>query len=126
MKKRWGCNVGNVLGLALCAVITSVFTSVFAQGYPSKPIRLLVPFAPGGSTDIVARLLGIPVGHSLGQTLVVDNRPGSGGLIATQETARANPDGYTMILASGAQMGIGPALHARAGYDPVKDFVHVI
>lgn len=122
MKKWRGCNVGNVLGLALCAAITGVC----AQTYPTKPIRLLVPFAPGGSTDIVARLLGIPVGQSLGQTLVIDNRPGSGGLIATQETARANADGYTMILASGAQMGIGPALHARAGYDPVKDFVHVI
>ena len=97
-----------------------------AQQYPAKPIRLLVPFAPGGSTDIVARLFTGPLAHSLGQPLVVDNRPGSGGLIATQEAARANPDGYTMILASGAQMGIGPALHARAGYDPVKDFVHVI
>lgn len=97
-----------------------------AQSYPSKPIRLLVPFAPGGSADVVARLLGASAGQALGQNLVIDNRPGSGGLIATQDAARANADGYTMIFASGAQMGIGPALHARAGYDPVRDFVHVI
>ena len=97
-----------------------------AQAYPTKPIRFLVPFAPGGSADVVARLLGASAGQALGQNLVIDNRPGSGGLIATQDTARANADGYTMILSSGAQMGIGPALHARAGYDPVKDFVHVI
>lgn len=112
---------------ALAVMIAGIAPAAFAaQLYPSKPIRLLVPFAPGGSTDIVARLFSVPVGQGLGQTLVVDNRPGSGGLIATQETARANPDGYTMILASGAQMGIGPALHPRAGYDPVRDFVHVI
>lgn len=112
--------------LFLAAATLAWATQSGAQNYPTKPIRLLVPFAPGGSTDIVARLFSGPLGQGLGQTVVVDNRPGSGGLIATQETARANADGYTMILASGAQMGIGPALHARAGYDPVKDFAHVI
>ncbi len=110
-----------VIGALAVAPITTL-----AQNYPAKPIRFLVPFAPGGSADVVARLLGASVGQGLGQTLVIDNRPGSGGLIATQDTARANADGYTMILSSGAQMGIGPALHTRAGYDPVKDFVHVI
>ena len=96
------------------------------QTYPNKPIRLLVPFAPGGSIDIAARILGAPLGQALGQNIVIDNRPGSGGLIAMQETARANLDGYTMILATGAQMGIAPALYARPGYDPVKNFAHVI
>lgn len=97
-----------------------------AQNYPTKPIRLLVPFAPGGSTDVAARILGAPVGQALGQNIVIDNRPGSGGLIATQETARANADGYTLLYASGAQMGIIPALQSRAGYDPIRDFAHVI
>lgn len=83
---------------------------VLAQGYPAKPIRLLAPFAPGGSTDVTARILGAPVGQALGQNIVIDNRPGSGGMIATQETARANADGYTLLHASGAQMGISPAL----------------
>jgi tripartite-type tricarboxylate transporter receptor subunit TctC len=94
--------------------------------YPTKPIRLLVPFAAGGSTDVTARILGAPVGQALGQNIVIDNRPGSGGMIATQETARANADGYTLLHASGAQMGISPALHAKPGYDPIKNFTHVI
>lgn len=109
------------MGLALgCA------TQTHAQNYPTKPIRLLVPFAPGGSTDVAARILGTPVGQALGQNIVIDNRPGSGGMIATQETARANADGYTLLYSSGAQMGIIPALQARAGYDPIRDFAHVI
>lgn len=103
-----------------------VATQAAAQNYPTKPIRLLVPFAPGGSTDVAARIIGGPVGQALGQNIVIDNRPGSGGMIATQETARANADGYTLLHSSGAQMGISPALHARAGYDPLRDFVHLI
>ncbi len=97
-----------------------------AQSYPNKPIRLLVPFAPGGSTDVTARLIGAPVSQALGENIVVDNRPGSGGLIASQEAARAAKDGYTLLLSSGAQMGISPALHAKPGYDPLRDFIHVV
>lgn len=99
---------------------------VQSQPYPTKPIRLLVPFAPGGSTDVAARILGAPVGQALGQNIVIDNRPGSGGLIATQEAARAHPDGYTLLYASGAQMGIIPAMQKAPGYDPVRGFAHVI
>ena len=94
--------------------------------YPTKPIRLLVPFTPGGSQDVLARLLSVPVTQSIGRNIVVDNRPGAGGLIATQEVARANNDGYTVLLSTGAQMGIAPALNRDVGYDPVKSFVHVI
>ncbi len=101
-------------------------TGVCAQGYPYKPICLLVPFAPGGSTDVAARILGAPVGQALGQNIVIDNRPGSGGMIATQEATRAKPDGYTLLYSSGAQMGIIPALHVKPGYDPLRNFVHVI
>lgn len=108
------------------AVAVGIAANAGAQGYPTKPIRLLVPFAPGGSTDVAARIIGAPVGQAVGQNIVIDNRPGSGGMIATQETARANADGYTLLHSSGAQMGISPALHARAGYDPIRDFMHVI
>jgi tripartite-type tricarboxylate transporter receptor subunit TctC len=94
--------------------------------YPSKPIRLLVPFTPGGSQDVTARLVSVPVQQALGHNIVVDNRSGSGGLIATQEGARAAPDGHTLLLSTGAQMAIAPALHANAGYDPLKSFVHII
>jgi tripartite-type tricarboxylate transporter receptor subunit TctC len=92
----------------------------------TKPIRLLVPFTPGGSQDVTARLVSAPVAQGLGENIVVDNRPGSGGLIAAQEGARATPDGHTLLLTTGAQMGIAPALHAKTGYDPVRSFVHVI
>lgn len=96
------------------------------RSYPTKPIRLLVPFTPGGSQDVLARLLAGPLTRSIGRNVVVDNRPGAGGLIATQEVARANNDGYTLLLSSGAQMGITPALHRDVGYDPVRGFVHII
>jgi tripartite-type tricarboxylate transporter receptor subunit TctC len=110
--------------LGAAAIVTAGYAG--AQTYPNKPIRLLVPFAPGGSTDVAARILGAPVGQSLGQNIVIDNRPGSGGMIATQETARADPDGYTLLHSSGAQMGISPALHSKPGYDPLRSFTHVI
>ena len=118
----------NVRMSKLCALalLATAATLAHAQPYPHKPIRLLVPFAPGGSTDVTARLIGAPVSQALGQNIVIDNRPGSGGLIATQEAARAPKDGYTLLLSSGAQMGISPALHAKPGYDPLRDFIHVV
>jgi tripartite-type tricarboxylate transporter receptor subunit TctC len=96
------------------------------RSFPTKPIRLLVPFTPGGSQDTLARLVAAPLTRSIGRHVVVDNRPGAGGLIATQEVARANNDGYTLLLSSGAQMGITPALHRDVGYDAVRSFVHII
>lgn len=112
------------MSLLLAAVAFA--SAVAAQPYPSKPIKLLVPFTPGGSQDVIGRLLAAKVGEGLGQTIVVENRPGAGGLIATQEEARAPADGYTILLSTGAQMAIEPALNAKAGYDPNKDFVHVV
>lgn len=94
--------------------------------YPAKPIRLLVPFTPGGSQDVTARLVSVPVQQALGTNIVIDNRPGSGGLIATQEGARATADGHTLLLSTGAQMAISPALHEKPGYDPITSFVHVV
>jgi tripartite-type tricarboxylate transporter receptor subunit TctC len=111
--------------LALLAAVALPVTAL-AQPYPSKPIRLLVPFTPGGSQDVIGRLLAHKVSESTGQPVVVENKPGAGGLIATQEEARAAPDGYTLLLSTGAQMAIEPALNPKAGYDPLKDFVHVI
>lgn len=94
--------------------------------YPTRPVRLLVPFTPGGSQDVTARLLSAPAQQALGENIVVDNRAGSGGLTATQEVARATPDGHTLRLSTGAQMAIAPALHAKAGYHPLKSFVHIV
>jgi tripartite-type tricarboxylate transporter receptor subunit TctC len=116
-----------------CVAAAAVLPAVAAGGdaadvrsFPTKPIRLLVPFTPGGSQDVLARLLAGPLTRSIGRNVVVDNRPGAGGLIATQEVARANNDGYTLLLSSGAQMGITPVLHRDVGYDPVRGFVHII
>ena len=100
--------------------------AAMAQPYPAKPIRLLIPFTPGGSQDVIGRLLAQKVSESMGQPVVVENKPGAGGLIATQEEARAPADGYTLLLSTGAQMAIEPALNPKAGYDPQKDFVHVV
>ncbi|MCE9639814.1 MAG: tripartite tricarboxylate transporter substrate binding protein, partial [Betaproteobacteria bacterium] len=97
-----------------------------ATAYPTKPIRLLVPFTPGGSQDVIARLFGQLVGDAVGQQVVIDNRAGAGGLIAAAETAHANPDAYTLLLSGGAQIAIAPALNAKLAYDPVKDFIHVM
>ena len=120
MRLHWFLRFLVALGSLLVAATAP------AQPYPAKPLRLLVPFTPGGSQDVIGRLFAQKVGDALGQTIVVENKPGAGGLIATQETARAAPDGYTLFLSTGAQMAIEPALNAKAGYDPQKDFVHVI
>ena len=95
-----------------------------AQQYPVRPVRLVVPFAPGGGTDIIARLLAQDLTQAWGQTVVVDNRGGGGGTIGANLAARATPDGYTMVLCS---LGISyaPALYAKLPFDPVKDFAPI-
>ncbi len=93
-------------------------------GYPSRPIRVVVPFTPGGQPDIVVRLIGPKLTESLGQQVVVDNRPGAGGMIGARIVAGANPDGYTLLSVSAAHV-VTPAVRAKLGYDPVKDFAGV-
>ncbi|WP_409242054.1 Bug family tripartite tricarboxylate transporter substrate binding protein [Curvibacter microcysteis] len=90
--------------------------------YPSKPLRLLVPFPAGGATDILARTVSQKLGERLGTTVVVENRPGAGGTIGSDLVAKAAPDGYTLLLATSSTHAIGPALNARLPYDPVHDF----
>ena len=96
-----------------------------AQAYPSKVIRMIVPLAPGGTGDTLARTVGEEMGKLLGANIVVDNRPGAGGLIGTETVASAAPDGYTLINVSPSHV-INPALHTRKTYDPIKDFEPVI
>jgi tripartite-type tricarboxylate transporter receptor subunit TctC len=97
---------------------------VVAQNYPSKSIRLIVPYPPGGAGDIVGRMLSVRLTEALGQQVVVDNRPGGGQIIATQMTAKAAPDGYTLFLAS-ATHGINPGLLKTLPYDSLKDFAPI-
>jgi tripartite-type tricarboxylate transporter receptor subunit TctC len=96
-----------------------------ADAYPTRPIRLIVPYPPGGGNDTLARLFGAKLAEAWGQQVVVDNRPGAGTLIGTQLAARAVPDGYTMLLSSIATHAIAPNLYAKPGFDPVKDFAPI-
>ncbi len=96
-----------------------------AQVYPNKPVRLVVPFPAGGATDIFARVLSQKIGDRLGQSVVVENRPGAGGTIGSDLVAKANSDGYTLLLATSSTHAIGPALNAKMPYDAAQDFTPV-
>lgn len=96
----------------------------FAEDYPNKPIRLIVPFPPGGGTDIVARVVAQKLGETTGWTIVVDNRPGSGGSVGLSLAGKAPADGYSIVLAQNANLVISPIL-GKANYDPIKDFVPI-
>ena len=111
------------LAFALATLVFSAFAS--AQSWPTKPVRVIVTFSPGGSSDIVARLVAIPLQAELGQAVIVDNKPGAGGTIGALEVARAAPDGYTLLLSNSAPISISPAMQDEPRYDPVKSFSHV-
>jgi len=104
---------------------TAASTQAWAQAYPSRPIRLLVSFPPGGAADIVARMVGQPLAARLGQPVVVENRPGANGNLAGDLVARAPPDGYTLLLGPSALFGINPNLYVKTPIDPLKDLLPV-
>jgi tripartite-type tricarboxylate transporter receptor subunit TctC len=106
-------------GLALCAGGT------LAQPYPSKPIRLIVPFTPGGSTDILGRAIGQKLAEALAQQVVIENRPGAGGAIGAEAAARAAPDGYTLLMGHIGTLAVNPSLYPKLGYDPIRSFAPV-
>ena len=116
----------TLLAAGLSAASTAAFSiRVMAQAWPSKPIRMIVPLAPGATADIVARIFADELGKSLGQTVVVDNKTGAGGTIATAELARAPADGYTIGLVSQGTMVFNIGLYKTPGYDPLKDLAMV-
>ena len=112
--------------LVLAALAASVALSAFAQSYPSKPIRLIVPFAAGGGNDNIARLVGKRLNESLGQPLVIDNRPGAGGVVGAELAAKSPPDGYTLFLGGVGSHAVNPNLIEKLPYDPIRDFSPVI
>lgn len=113
------------LGAMLGVVLLAFTTSASAQQYPNRPIRFVVPFAPGGSTDTLARTIGQKLSDSLQQQVVVDNRSGANGNIGMEIVAHAAPDGYTIVLGYIANLGIGPGLYARLPFDPVRDYAPI-
>ena len=100
-------------------------SAVAAQWQPARPIRIVVPFAPGGQPDVVARALAEPLSRALGQPVVVENRPGAGGNIAAESVARANADGYTLLMGTNGPLAVSPALQRSLPYDPFRDFAPV-
>jgi len=111
-----------VLGAILAALAVG---GAQAQSYPSRPIRLIVPFPPGGSTDTYARILGPRLAEAVGQQVVIDNRAGAGGALGAELAAKAPADGYTIWLGQTANLAIGPALRKNSAYDPVRDFAAI-
>lgn len=108
----------------LLATVAALALAAQAQTYPDKPVALVVPFAAGGPTDVVARLIAVPMGRALGQSVVVENTVGAGGTLAAQRIARSKPDGYTVLIHH-MGMATAPALYRKLSFDPLKDFDYV-
>jgi len=115
----------HLQGIALLLALAAPGAAVAADAYPVKPIRLIVGFAPGGANDLVARAVATRLGPRLGQQVVVENRAGAGGNIATELVAKSAPDGYTLLLASVASFAMSPALIGKVPFDPINDFAPV-
>jgi len=109
----------------LAACVCLVLPAMAAAEYPDRPIRLVVPYAVGGTTDIIARVVGGKLGEQLGQSVVIENRPGAGGSIGSAYAAKQPADGYTLVMAVESSHAVNPNVYARSAYDPVKDFAPI-
>jgi tripartite-type tricarboxylate transporter receptor subunit TctC len=117
---------GLIAGFTLAiAAGSAAAAEVAARNYPTRPIRWIVPFPPGGSTDIYSRVLGPRLSEAVGQQIVIDNRPGAGGALGAELAAKAPPDGYTIWMGQTNNLAIGPALRARNNYDPIRDYAPI-
>ena len=113
--------------LMVLPMLAAIFlsTGVSAQPYPARPVRLVVPFPAGGATDILARTISLRAAEKLGQQIIIDNRPGAGGTIGSEHVAKAAPDGYTLLIATGSTHSIGPLINSKIPYNVERDFAPV-
>jgi tripartite-type tricarboxylate transporter receptor subunit TctC len=118
-------HVRDILPAAVSIVALHTGSGNAADSYPTRPIKLVVPFAAGGDTDVIARRLALLLGPALGQQVVIDNRPGANGIIGTELVAKAPADGYTLLMGSTPTHAINQSLYRQLPYDPVKDFVPI-
>src|SRR5262245_19223181 len=125
MKFAFPRSVAALLALAALGTLSAMPAAHAEDAWPNKPIMLVSPYAPGGTTDGLARLLSTRLGEKIGQPIVVENRPGAGGNIGTAYVAKAKPDGYTFLLAASGPIVIAGALYPKLNYNPAKDFTAV-
>jgi tripartite-type tricarboxylate transporter receptor subunit TctC len=111
--------------LFACLIIAVNATCAVAQPWPAKPVRMVVPFAPGGTVDVLSRLMGERLAAALGQPFLVENRPGAGGNIGAEAVARAAPDGYTLLISGSPTHAVNPTLYKKLSFDPIKDFTQI-
>lgn len=125
MNSRFSCAIAALFLAFAATTVAQAASTGLSQAYPSKPVRMIVPFPPGGATDIVARLIAQKLTEAWGVQVIVDNRAGAGGTVGSDIAAKSTPDGYTILMGTSSTHAVAPSLYSKLAYDPVRDFAPV-